>query len=547
MKADFILGVCFDIDDPNNLGRIRAIPIGEIGVNSSLRDIRSYVKLQDNSAISSFKYQPWYITKFQNFKEKDPYVFEPFLPKNMGVIPNPGQLIKIIKYDNDVSQEYLGPFTIDQVTLTEEYRNVIRNLQKNMDISTVLPKKGKTSFAGYNSEQLIMGENEIIMRLAHINTDKTRRNTYPFTQLTQFGDSYNIVNQKVSTTSTIDPAINFIAELYIDYVPKISSVNEQNISGSLILYDASTLLNTQNKLGLTKNTYVTTKSYINKFTDSFIVKHDISTSNVVDFGIIVNAILQNYNSASKISYYAASGATTQIKSDATKNQTIVVKNNLPLTPTAGGGTHDDPTVITGGLRNWLFRLAPSTTIKNYIGTFTAPNIKDPLNINVINYNDFITLDAFITKFAKQLNYGKLADNSKTVITSDQDVPVKTGTPQSVQTTYSDKFLFLSSITSPSLVDDMSKDGFSASKIAEILYGSNQNIKTYGFIRGEALMDLLNDFMTIILTHGHAEGVDPRASLIESSKQLILDIQKRIQDEKKQNQNNVVINHNLRLN
>ena len=461
--------------------------------------------------------------------------------------PNPGQLVKIITYDNNVSKEFLGPYTIDQLTVTEEYRNVIRNLQKGLDISAVLPKKTKTFLSGYNSEQFMMGDNEFIMRLAHINTDKTRKNTYPFFQLSQFNNSYNVVNQTVNTVSIVDPAINYIAELFIDYSPKIATASEQNIVGTLIVYDASTITNTQNKIGLTKATYEPSKSYIDKYTNSFIVKHVINTSNITDFQIIVNNIIETYNSNSKIAYFTATGDTTQTINDTVKNQTIVITNNLTISPTAGGGTHDDPTVVTGGLNNWLFRLTPGTSVKNYIGTFTKPNITDPNNIVLINYNNYVGLDSFITNNNTETDYGQLVSNNETIIVSNQDVAQQTGIPQSVQTIYSDKFLFLSSITSPSLVDDTSFDGFSSSKVAEILYGTNQDVITYGFLRGEPMMDLLNDILNMLLTHGHQVGVDPASSIVETSKQQIMDLIKRIQDEKNQNQNNVVINHNLRLN
>lgn len=176
MKADYKIGVCFDNEDPKNLGRIRAIPIDILGKFATLKDIKDYIKREDDKAIAALKYNPWYSTKYQNFKEKDKYVCEPFLPKNIGVTPNTGQLVKIITYEDlDQKLEFIGPYTIDQITLTEEYRNVVSNLQKTLPISDVLPKKGKTFISGYSNEQIILGDNEFLIRLDHINGgEKTR-------------------------------------------------------------------------------------------------------------------------------------------------------------------------------------------------------------------------------------------------------------------------------------------------------------------------------------------------------------------------------------
>jgi hypothetical protein len=463
-----------------------------------------------------------------------------------------GQLVKIISYGKEAPNEFVGPYTIDQVTLTEEYRNVVKNLQKTIDISEVIPKKTKTFLSGYNNEQIVLGENEVLIRLAHINNNKRRQTTYPFIQLTQFGNSYNIENKEVTTTQSKNPPINNIAQLYIEYTPKISKTTEQNFIGTLILFDASKIMNSQNLLGLTKNNYASDNEYITKTTDNYIVKHVFTTSNMGDFRSILNKILQSYKNDSKIEYFNNSNTSTiQIINDATKNQTIVTYNKLTTTPTSGGGVHDVPNQITGGLRNWKFRLDPNISIKNYSGTLVSPT-PDQNTIAYKNYSDFVQLSNFIdgyrNKKDNELSYGELTDNTDTKITTKQDVPIQTGQPQSVNTMYSDKFLFLSSINSQSLISDTTSDGLTATKIAEILYGSNENLKTYGFLRAEPTLGLIKDLLYMLLNHGHVAGEDdPRKSIIQHSKTEIEALQKRIENELIQNQNNVMVNHNLRLN
>jgi putative heme iron utilization protein len=46
-------------------------------------------------------------------------------------------------------------------------------------------------------------------------------------------------------------------------------------------------------------------------------------------------------------------------------------------------------------------------------------------------------------------------------------------------------------------------------------------------------------------HGHEAGKDPRASIIQSTQESIDNLKKRIKDELKESQNNIIINHNFR--
>ena len=170
MKADYILGICVDNEDPQNSGRIRALPLTELGVYSTLGQLKTYLANQDIKSENGKIYKPWYKTKTSPYIEKDRFLCEPFLPKNITVPPYPGQLVKILTYDdNQACNEFIGPYTIDQVTLTEEFRNVVLNLQKTNNLKEVLPQYGKMFLSGYKNVQLTdsqhfeisLGKNEI--------------------------------------------------------------------------------------------------------------------------------------------------------------------------------------------------------------------------------------------------------------------------------------------------------------------------------------------------------------------------------------------------
>lgn len=543
MKADYRIGVCFSIDDPQNLGRIRAIPVDFLGKLATLRDIELFIQKEDQKALDSLLYRPWYATKTGDFKERDRYVCEPFLPRNIGITPNKGQLVKIIGYD-DLSEklEFIGPYTIDQITLTEEYRNVVNNLQKNLNLSEALPKKGKTFLSGYGNEQVILGNNEFLVRLSHFNqNNKTRKTSYPFVQLSQFNNSY-IVKEKTRTiTETPDLPIDYICELFLSYTPKNNS-NEKNFTGEIILYDASKLINSQNKIGLTKNTYNSNIEFIQANTSDYIVKHYVNTSNINELAKIIDEILSSYNTGGVIKYFDSTNTTTTQRTE-TDTTTILVTNNVPVTPNSGGALN--PNNVVFRIKNWLFRLNPTTKITNFQGSLTPPTQVGTLEN--IRYDDYSRLDSLINRYSRERKYGSLAINNTRTTTITTPTAESTQTPQSVYTTYSDKLLFLSSLNSLNLVDNPNFDGISSNKIAEYLSGTNPNVNTYGFIRGERLMQLLDEILEMFLRHGHEAGKDPRASIIQTTQEAVENIRKKIKDELKEGQNNVIINHNFRLN
>lgn len=543
MKAEFKIGICFSNTDPKNLGRIRVLPIEILGKYATLNQILEYVKQEDLKAENGLIYRPWYTTKTGEYKQKDTFLCEPFLPKLISVTPNPGQLVKIVKYDDDSQKtEFIGPYTIDQITLTEEYRNVLNNLDKNINLKQVLPKKNKPFFSGYNNEQIIFGDNEIILRLNHVDkTNKNRKSSYPFIQLSQFTDSYRIVDRITEITDSPDVSIDHICQLFIDYQPK-NTVLSKNFTATLVLFNSTKIINSRNEIGLTKKTYQPNNDYIEKNTTNYITKHVINSNNSNDLVRIIDEILVSYNNGGTLKYYDVNNQ-SDVQVIENEKTTITVYNNIPATPNAGGALN--PTNIVPGLKNWLFRLTPSTNITNYTGSFTKPNLPEN-NIVTIIYNDFVALDSLIsTKYNNAINYGLLNNRNERVVVTNQPTPESTDTPLSVQTTYSDKYLFLSSLKSLNIVDNFDFDGIPPVTIAEFLNNSRQNVKTYGFVRGEKLMEFLFEMLDMLAKHGHEAGKDPRASIIQSTQESIDNLKKKIKDELKQSQNNIIINHNFR--
>ena len=86
------IGVVTDINDPRGFGRIRA------------RDI---TETDSARAGSNDSWEIW--------SDKDPFVYSPFLPNHINIIPRVQQSVKLIRYDNEKelqNQDYIpGPYT----------------------------------------------------------------------------------------------------------------------------------------------------------------------------------------------------------------------------------------------------------------------------------------------------------------------------------------------------------------------------------------------------------------------------------------------------
>lgn len=99
------LAICIDNEDPENIGRIRYIR-----ENSYTGEIER-----------ALNYEKW--------GDKDLFIAIPFLPTNLNFIPDIGQSVKIINYDNEkdyTNSEYIaGPFTTRHDFNAQTYSNQV--------------------------------------------------------------------------------------------------------------------------------------------------------------------------------------------------------------------------------------------------------------------------------------------------------------------------------------------------------------------------------------------------------------------------------------
>ena len=190
---DIVYGVCVDNIDPNNAQRIRIFEMAYLdSIHRTQDEIYQIVLSNDNAG----NYKPWGYSNGN--MSTDPYLAEGFLPKQMNIVPEKNQLVKLIKYNGTPSRyEYVGPVTSD---LIETRQNFLMGGQKtrpnNNDIKGIVPKSTKLPITGKNNEQILIGENTILERLNFITPQKTKRDKYPFIQFSQYPNTLNLNTRK---------------------------------------------------------------------------------------------------------------------------------------------------------------------------------------------------------------------------------------------------------------------------------------------------------------------------------------------------------------
>ena len=159
-------GVCVDNDDPLLAGRIRATEDTSISNdNGRLVDPVGEVERETELAEKNGLWKKW--------SKNDPYVFAPFLPLHVNVIPKRGEAIKVIYYNPDnrtQNKEYIGPLTSQPHKIfSEDFRNgrlhtslgtrnvPLANPIDNPDTVGSFPNPNDVSIVGRKNSDIVLG------------------------------------------------------------------------------------------------------------------------------------------------------------------------------------------------------------------------------------------------------------------------------------------------------------------------------------------------------------------------------------------------------
>ena len=546
---EFVLGICFDNQDPLNHGRIRVAPYEAYKGYVTVTDIQNAIK---NKNINGAQYTEWSytVTKGQFFDE---FLAQPFLPSNLNITPKPGQLVRLIKTKN--GQLYVGPITNDPVFLYSTYK------EQNTKEKSVIPNEISNSlndsvFSGLNNEQINLGNNRVLIRLDHI-TNKTRKTQYPLFQISKYKKALTYKEKKETKTTKKDVFLDFFVELIFEYNRK-NALTDKNIKCTVSLYDTlETIQDNKGKKGLTRKLYNKLKDYTSgNIRNQYTIRHSLDFNSVDLMDKAIEDIISSYREK-KIKYYNPELVGTQ-KIDS-EGSLISLVNRIQVKPNSGGA-NNEATDVVPNLNNFVVRIVPSNRDK-----YTTPNVQlqnelgipktQPVDTASLDYARFDEFNKFISKIKKYSEDRFIGNQELQAQTTETKTSVEEKSENkdvTAQVMYADKFLFLSSINSPNYLDNPA-EGMSMETVSKFLSAltsdGKRDYRTYGWVRGEKMLELVNKLINIVLTHGHSIG-QVQDSISNDARKLLTDLQGELTQEingNKLNQPTSIINHNFRIN
>lgn len=546
---EFILGICFDNQDPLNHGRIRVAPYDAYKGYVTVTDIQNAIK---NKNINGTQYTEWSytVTKGQFYDE---FLAQPFLPSNLNITPKPGQLVRLIK--TKTGQLYVGPITNDPIFLYSTYK------EQNTKEKSVIPEEIANSLndavlSGLNNEQINLGNNRVLIRLDHI-TNKSRKTQYPLFQISKYKKALTYKEKKETKTSKKDVFLDFFVELIFEYNRK-NGLTDKNIKCTVSLYDTlETIQDTKGKKGLTRKLYNKLKDYTaGTIRNQYTIRHSLEFNSVDLMDKAIEDIISTYREK-KIKYYNPELVGTQ-KIDS-EGSSISLVNRIQAKPNSGGA-NNEATDVVPNLNNFVVRIVPSNRDK-----YTTPTVQlqnelgipktQPVDTASLDYARFDEFNKFIGKIKKYSEDRFIGNQELQAQVTETKTSVEEKSENkdvTAQVMYADKFLFLSSINSPNYLDNPA-EGMSMETVSKFLSAlatdGKRDYQTYGWVRGEKMLEMINKLINIVLTHGHSIG-QVQDSISNDARKLLTDLQGELTQEingNNLNQPTSIINHNFRIN
>ena len=500
----FFQVLVLDNNDPLMLGRIRGTLITD-----------NYADL-----IRSFDDPPWNEAK-DAWTSRDPFIFNPLLPYFIYQVPKVNELVQIMyvnrdfKYQNQfyVQNSFYSP-TSSYFTYQEganKFTGTGMQIENPKPLKTsgvfsengihegVFPEPGDNAILGRGSADLIVKENEVLLRAGKFQGEQLQPNIVPvanqqrgFLQLSRFPSvkipldpkTYLEIEEKVLINRylvewSIDNPENthdsFTGAVYLYQLKPDLSTNTQNVTvNSVINENLKTLVTFQEFLGLTK---IDTVNYINNFIKSC-------------------------------------------------NSDFVTKEGNQLFP----ATLTDRYPI-------FYR--PNNRTYSYISPEkNGPSIEA---VNVSNIYSQIKLTAALEQSGYGLIYQKdtvgTPMDTKTIVVPQSKYY---GTPQTYSALGGDKLFLLSHQTSipgkKKINFDNTLYGISNDKFSDDIMPN-----TSSTVRGEELLELINLITRFLLTHTHAFPGLPPVPITQdgtSSTQILTELQNAVTK---------ILNENIRIN
>lgn len=530
-------GVCVDNADPHNAHRIRFYALNKLdSVRKSMADITNILVTEDNQNI----YTPWEYSS--DTKKNDPHLANTFMPKHLNMVPEIGQLVKLMEFEDTSKIEYIGPYTTDMTEPKQSYLSGLqRTIPNNYLEAGIVPDINKLPITGRNNEQVILGDNQIVNKLNYITENKTKKPNYPFTQLSQYQTTLNTATKEVTRTVTSDYLIDFVLQVNFAYQNKIADT-DKNFICVVKVYDSSKITNAQGLKGLKKSDVTFTPKFQKRLVApviTFTIKSQTYKKLVNEFTNLLTAF------KNREIYKFPQDFTSENYTYSEELFQLEIVNDFGFLPNDGGGLPDKPNVVI----NDNFVVIKDDNQIEYSQT-SSEALRTTYGINTSG-TDFYTLANFVNNAQYQNFVSKVQVTSRTE-TVNEDVVTTVEQEDSFSVNHVDKILLYSTENDVPLTSLTSGiEGVTQDKLAELFKSSGtaeERFKlAHPMLRGDKMLQLVITLIDLLLNHGHEAGKNPADSLDQTSRtalnQLIQNLQKDLQDDK----NSTLLNHYIRLN
>ena len=502
-------------DDPLMLGRIRA-----------RRLIDNY-----DDIIKSFQNPTW-DEKRDAWSRRDPFILIPLLPYYLYQIPKPDEMVLML-YANPgtkfLNQYYIqSTFYSPTATGFQYYKGADVNMGTGLQYTTAIPLKipynqssitsqenvtsntlyteggvhrgvfpepGDNSLLGRGSADVIVKENELLIRAGKYKNDELLPNVIPagntkrsFIQLSKFTQTVKpLPNQTIFDANPVT--------LLTKYLIEYSITNPENqfdlFSGSVFLYQLKPDITT-NTTSLTLNSKVSSKLktmvYMENFTNQ-------SKSNVI---ILINNFIKQCNRGNTI------------------NGNNIFSSNTEKFPIYYRPTNDNYKIMNGQTND-------SVSQKNLSEIFKGIKLNNSLTggYGLIYEKDKVGTPRSIKR--RTVKQNEFTPISNTVLIGGADVTVL-------------------------LSHNSSIPGKGKINMSDTLYGIDEEkfrneilAKTSSSVRGEELLELINLIVKFLVTHAHPfPGIAPVPVSTDGTKasEILTQLQ---------NATNKILNQNIRIN
>jgi hypothetical protein len=519
-KPIFFQVVVMDNQDPMMLGRIRAKLL-----------VDNY-----NDIVKSITDPPWNEQK-DVWTSRDPFIFNPLMPYFMYQVPKVDELAQVLyvnrdfKYQNQyyVQNTFSSPTTIlfeynvgankftgtgTQLSNPKPLKNQDGTYADKATHQGVFPEPGDNAILGRGSADLIVKENEVLLRAGKFKSPTLQPNVIPsgnsqrgFLQLSRV----NTTKVKQEDKTIIEFNERVIPVKYLVEWAITNPENTQNkFSGAVYLYG---------------------------------LKPDISTnSKNLTVGSIVDEKLKSLIDTAPFTLLSGTDTIKFINNFINKcNGTLGVVD--PLT-----GVEVSPTVNLGisllDTGKFPFFYRPTNLTYSYLNPSVSTSYLNPNGVEVQNITNIFNNVKLLPPL-KQGGYGLVYAKNKVGLpleTKKTIVPNSTftNTPTTYGALGSDKVFLLShqsSIPGKGKINfDNTLYGISGDQFVDEI-----TPKTSSLVRGEELMELINLIVRFMVTHTHAyPGLPPVPVTQDGSN--VQDILTELQ-----NAANKILNKNIRLN